>query len=566
MPNKNPYGKAVETIRSAVIEAYDDAVMQGLVPGGASANFDVSEPREKSHGDLATNFAMVSAKALKVNPRAVAQAIVDNLDKGDYIESAEIAGPGFINFRMTDKWYSDTLLAIEEGGADYGKTEGNVGKRIQVEFVSANPTGPMHLGNARGGVLGDVLSSIFQWTGYYCEREFYLNDTGNQVDLLGRSMEARLYELTGDVTSYPFPEDGYHGEDVKEHAKAYYAEFGDGIKGEDEETRRVVLRDYALAKNIAKMKEDLKRYRIEHDVWFSELSLYDEGGAVEIALKAMEENGALYEKDGAIWFAATKYGSEKDEVLRRGNGFYTYYMGDIAYHYNKLVTRAFDQVVDIWGADHHGHAVRFGSALEAISIEPSRLRFVLMQLVRLVSGGEVVRMSKRTGKAVTLSNLLDEIPVDAARFFFCSRQNDTQMEFDLDLAVKEDSDNPVYYVQYAHARICSILRNLEAEGIKKKAGAELDLSLLTEVEERDLIKLLSRFAQEIIMASDNLDPSRITKYLMEVAATFHKFYNACRVRVEDEALMQARLNLCAGAAQVLSNAMGILKVTCPDRM
>ena len=563
---KNPYALAVEAVKTAILGAYDEAVVRRELPAGAPENFDISEPKEKSHGDLAANFAMVWAKALKLNPRKVAEIIVAGIEKGDYIEKIDIAGPGFVNIALTPKWYGDTLLAIDEAKADYGKSDYGKGKRVQVEFVSANPTGPMHLGNARGGVLGDVLSSIFQWTGFYCEREFYLNDTGNQVDLLGRSMEARFFEILGEAEKCPLPEDGYHGEDVKENAKAYIDEFGTGIKDEPEDKRRETLRDFALDRNITRMKEDLARYRIFHDVWFKESSLYDEGGAVDIAQKEMEKNGALYEKDGAMWFAATKFSAEKDDVLKKSSGFYTYYMGDIAYHYNKFVTRDFDTVVDIWGADHHGHAIRFASAMQAIGLEPDRLKFILMQLVRLVRGGEAVRMSKRTGKAVTLSDLLDEISVDAARFFFCSRQNDTQMEFDLDIAVKEDSDNPVYYVQYAHARICSILRNLEAEGITPKPACEVDFTKLTAPEELDLVRHLAKLPQELITAADNLDPSRTTKYVMDTAATFHKFYNACRVRGDDRDITDARLKLCELTAQVLRNVLSIINIACPDKM
>ncbi len=563
---KNPYALAVSAVRRAVLNAYEEAVVRGELPAGAPEDFDVSEPRDKGHGDLAANFAMVWAKALKLNPRKVAEIIVADIDNGDFIEKLEIAGPGFVNITLTSAWYGQTLTAIDEAKADYGKSDYGHGKRVQVEFVSANPTGPMHLGNARGGVLGDVLSSIFQWTGFYCEREFYLNDTGNQVDLLGKSMESRFFELLGDEVSYPFPEDGYHGDDVKEHAKAYIELHGDSLKDAPEAERRTKLRDFALERNIARMKEDLARYRIVHDVWFKESSLYGEGGAVDIALADMKKNDAVYEADGALWFAATKFGSEKDEVLRKGTGFYTYYMGDIAYHYNKFVIRGFDTVIDIWGADHHGHAIRFASAMRAIGLEPTRLKFILMQLVRLVRGGEIVRMSKRTGKAVSLSDLLDEIPVDAARFFFCSRQNDTQMDFDLDIAVKEDSDNPVYYVQYAHARICSILRNLLAEGIAPKPAAEVDFTKLTAPEELELIKHLAKLPQELIMAADSLDPSRMTKYVMETAATFHKFYNACRVRGEEQSVMDARLKLCELTAQVLRNVLTIINITCPDRM
>ena len=563
MPN-NPAQTAADAVRKTILDAYHKAVQAGTLPAGAPEGFDVSEPREKNHGDLAANFAMMWAKPLGMPPRKIAEAVVSLADKGDDIEALDIAGPGFVNVTLSPAWYTQTLRAIDEAGDDYGKTEGNAGKKIQVEFVSANPTGPMHLGNARGGVLGDTLASILSWTGADVEREFYLNDTGNQVDLLGRSLESRYFELFGDTTTYPFPEDGYHGDDVMQHAKDFAALHGDRLLHEDEAQRRSELVDFALARNVKKMEEDLKRYRIVYDVWFRESSLYPDD--VNEALALMEKNGALYEKDGALWFAATKFGVEKDDVLRRANGFYTYYMGDIAYHRNKFLARGFDEVIDVWGADHHGHAVRFASAMRALGLDPSRLRFVLMQLVRLMQGGEVVRMSKRTGKAIALSDLLDEISVDAARFFFCSRQSDTQMEFDLDLAVRQDSDNPVYYVQYAHARICSILKNLAAEGVTPKPACDIDFSLLSTDEEKELIRHLAALPNQIILAARDLDPSRMTKYVTEAATSFHKFYNACRVRGEEEPLMQARLALCRLTGQVIRNVLGILKVSCPARM
>ncbi|MBQ3078114.1 MAG: arginine--tRNA ligase [Clostridia bacterium] len=561
---KNPGAQAVTAVRNTLYRAYLKAVEKGLLEAGAAENFDISEPRDRNHGDLAANFAMLWAKPLKMAPRKIAETVLAEVEDCPYIDKIEIAGPGFVNVTLSPRWYAEVLLAIDEAGDRYGEVETNKGKKMQVEFVSANPTGPMHLGNARGGVLGDTLASILQWTGAYVEREFYLNDTGNQVDLLSKSLEARYFEHFGDSETYPFPEDGYHGDDVTAHAKAYAEQFGDSLLKADEAERRQKLATFALERNVARMEEDLKRYRIEYDVWFRESSLYPTD--VDEALEIMEKNGALYESEGALWFAATKFGVEKDDVLRRANGFYTYYMGDIAYHKNKFLARGFDTVIDVWGADHHGHAVRFASAMRAMGLEPERLKFILMQLVRLTQGGEVVRMSKRTGKAIALSDLLDEISVDAARFFFCSRQCDTQMEFDLDLAVRQDSDNPVYYVQYAHARICSILRNLEAEGITPKAADGLDLTLLTAPEERELIRHLADLPNQIAIAGRDLDPSRMTKYVVETATYFHKFYNACRVRGEEEGLMQARLTLCRLTGQVIKNVLGILKVSCPERM
>ncbi len=561
---KNPAELAAAAVRETILAAYQKAVEANQLPEGAPEDFDVSEPRDKSHGDLAANFAMLWAKPLHLAPRKIAEIVVGNAEPHPSIESISIAGPGFVNVTLSPAWYGDVLRAVDEGGDNYGKTGGNEGRRIQVEFVSANPTGPMHLGNARGGVLGDTLASILAWTGAYVEREFYLNDTGNQIDLLARSLESRYFEHFGDTTTYPFPEDGYHGDDVTAHTEAYIAQNGDSLLKASEEDRRAALSAFALERNVKKMEEDLARYRIFYDVWFRESSLYPQD--VDNALALMEQNGALYEKDGALWFAATKFGAEKDDVLRRANGFYTYYTGDIAYHRNKFLVRGFDEVIDIWGADHHGHAVRFASAMRALGLKPESLRFVLMQLVRLMQNGEVVRMSKRTGKAIALSDLLDEISVDAARFFFCSRQADTQMEFDLDLAVRQDSDNPVYYVQYAHARICSIERNLAAEGVLPEPLADVDLSLLTKSEEKELIRHLSMLPNQIILAARDLDPSRMTKYVVETATLFHKFYNACRVRSEDVPLMQARLALCRLTGQVIRNVLGILKVSCPEKM
>ncbi|NLT57585.1 MAG: arginine--tRNA ligase [Clostridiales bacterium] len=562
---KNPRQLAADAARAAILAAYEQAVVTGALPAGAPGQFDVSEPREKGRGDLASNFAMVWAKPLGLPPHKIAEAVAGELDLSGTVAAAEVAGPGFVNLRLSADWYADTLLAIEQAGDDYGKSEGGRGRKVQVEYVSANPTGPMHLGNARGGVLGDTLSTILEWTGCDVTREFYLNDAGNQVDLLGRTMQARYFELLGDPDRYPMPEDGYHGEDVIENARRYLELYGDKLAEADEGARVAELRDFALEQNIARMKADLARYRIRHDVFFPESSLY-ETGAVEQTLDRLDKNGALYEQDGALWFAASRYGVEKDDVLRKSNGFYTYYAADIAYHHNKFVTRGFDEVIDIFGADHHGHSIRFKAGMAALGIDPERLRFVLIQFVRLLRDGEVVRMSKRTGKAVSLADLLDEIPVDAARFFFCSRQNDTAMDFDLDLAVKQENDNPVYYVQYAHARICSILRNLAAEGVTPRPADSLDLRLLVAEEERDLIRHLGDFPQQLILAARDLDPSRLTKYVSEAASLFHRFYTACHVRGEQEALMQARLKLCQLTGQVLRNTLGILKVTCPERM
>lgn len=542
------------------------AAEQGALPTAELPDYVVEKTRDRAHGDLAANFAMQAARSMRMPPRAVAQAVVDRLSlNGSVVEKVEIAGPGFVNMTLSPEFYARALAAVEEAGEHFGESDIGKGKRVQVEFVSANPTGPMHMGNARGGVLGDSLASVLEKCGYDVTREFYVNDAGNQVDLLGRSLEARYIQLYKGEDAVEFPEDGYHGEDVKEIARKFGEIHGDAYLTKPEEERRQALVRFGLDHNIKKMREDLARYRIHYDNWFFESSLH-KSGYVEDTLKKMDEAGWLYEKDGALWFKASELGCEKDEVMRKSNGFYTYYAVDIAYHRNKFIERKFDIVIDAFGADHHGHTQRFKAGMAAIGVEPERLQFMLFQLVRLVQGGEVVRMSKRTGKTISLSDLLDEVSVDAARFFFNSRQPDTHLEFDLDLAVRQDSENPVYYVQYAHARIASILRHLKEDGIELPSAGEADLTRLTEPEERDLIKQLASLPDELITTARTMDPSRVVRYCVDTATLFHKFYNACRVRCDDEELMKARLVLCNATRTVLRNVLEMLKIEAPDRM
>ena len=424
----------------------------------------------------------------------------------------------------------------------------------------------MHMGNARGGALGDCLASVLDAAGYDVTREFYVNDAGNQIEKFGLSLEARYMQLILGEDAFPFPEDGYHGDDIRELAAAFREQYGDEYVQKTSEERRAALVPFGLERNLARMREDLARYGIHYDNWFFESTLHD-SGYVRETIDLLTERGATYEKDGALWLRTTDFGCEKDDVLRRQNGFYTYFAADIAYHRDKLERRGFDRAINIWGADHHGHVARLKAALDALGLDGThRLEIVLMQLVRLMRDGEVVRMSKRTGKAISLSDLLDEIPVDAARYFFNSRAADTHLEFDLDLAVRQDSDNPVYYVQYAHARIKSILKALTQDGISLDAQ-KADLSLLQDPSELDLIRELARLPEEIRLAAESREPSRLNRYATQVASAFHHFYTACRIKdAGSDALRDARIVLIGCAATVIENALSTFGVTAPDHM
>lgn len=556
--------KSEKAIKSAVIEALGRAVAKGQLAAEPIPDFKIEIPADRKKGDYATNAAMVSAKAFHMAPVKIAEIIKENLDLSDtYASSAEIAGPGFINFRLSPAFYSDILADISENGDSYGRSDFGKGKKIDVEFVSANPTGPMHIGNARGGALGDCLAGVLSAAGYDVCREFYINDAGNQINKFGLSLEVRYLQLYKE--GIEMPEDAYHGQDIIDHAKAFAEIHGDKFVDTDSDTRRKALVDYALPLNIEGLERDLAKYRIKYDVWFKESTLHKSGDVKKI-VDILTENGHTYEQDGAIWFKAEQFGADKDFVLVRSNGVPTYVVPDIAYHYNKLVTRGFDTAVDVLGADHHGYVPRLKAALKALSINPDRLKVVLMQMVRLVRNGEAVKLSKRSGKAITLVTLLDEVPIDAARFFFNLREPNTHCEFDLNLAVEQSSENPVYYVQYAHARICSILKNLAAEGISPKETSKKELDVLTCDEEIELIRHLGALTGEITEAAAVLDPSKITKYAVELATLFHKFYNACRVRCDDKGLMYARLQLCLCTKTVLKNVLEILKIDAPETM
>jgi arginyl-tRNA synthetase len=564
--------------------AYEKAAAAGLLPADQQIAGRVEIPKDVKNGDYASSFAMAGAKALHKAPRQIAEILVDNMElEGTFFSSVEIAGPGFLNFRLGQKWYGDVLADIEKEGQSYGQSDEGKGQKVMVEFVSANPTGPMHMGNARGGVLGDTLANVLTRDGYDTWKEFYVNDAGNQIHKFATSINARYMQLVVGEENFPFPEEGYHGDDIKELAQGIYNEHGDSWVQLSEEDRLARMSEYGLKINIPNMKNDLARYRITYDQWFYESTLH-ESGYVEATVQMLTEKGCTYEKDGALWLNTTqllkdKYLREgktqeqvdkldlKDDVLRRANGFYTYFAADIAYHRNKLEVRGFDKVINVWGADHHGHVARLQAALDGLGLDGSnRLVVVLMQLVNLLQDGKPVRMSKRSGKAIALHDLLDEISVDAARYFFNSRVSTSPLDFDLDLAVREDSENPVYYIQYAHARICSLIRNLEESGASVLPAEQIDFSLLQDEAELALIKSLSQLPDEVHLAARDYDPSRINRYLAALAGDFHHFYNACRIKGEEPGVLAARLKLADTTRSVLANGMGLLGINAPEKM
>ena len=579
----NMIQNAKDQVLDLTVSAYQKAAAEGLLPQDAAVTPSVEIPKDTANGDYTTTFCLAAAKALKKNPRQVAQILMDHMDlSGSYFTSVEMAGPGFLNFRLGNKWFRDTVACVEQEGAAYGCNDALKGQKIMVEFVSANPTGPMHMGNARGGVLGDTLASVLQKSGADVWREFYVNDAGNQIEKFAKSLEARYLQIIKGEDAVEFPEDGYHGDDIRELARAFYDREGEKYLDCDQKTRHDALARFGLDNNIPKMQRDLARYGITYDQWFFESSLH-ESGYVADSVQALTDLGYTYEKDGALWLHTSRILAEnlkkagksdadieklglKDDVLRRANGFYTYFAADIAYHRNKFAIRGFDKVINVWGADHHGHVARLKGAMDALGLDGEhRLDIVLMQLVKLLRDGEVVRMSKRTGKAISLTDLLDEIPVDACRYFFNAKP-ETQMEFDLGLAVREDSENPVYYVQYAHARICTLLKALEAEGYTVPAAGEVDFSLLSGEAEQALIKKIAAYSQVVRLAARDYDPSHINRYLTELAGDFHRFYTACRIKGEERPVLLARLKLADTARSVLKNAMTLIGCTAPEKM
>ena len=550
---------------SAVIEAaMKKAMAAGMLPEAELPAFTVERPADRSHGDFATNAAMASARAFRMAPPKIAAAIMENLDlNGTYFVKAETAGPGFMNFFLGSAFYSDVLTEVLTKDSAYGRSDYGNHRKVMVEFVSANPTGPMHMGNARGGALGDCLASVLDAAGYDVWREFYVNDAGNQLDKFGLSLSIRYQQLFAENPP-ELPEDSYHGEDILDLAKEYAKEHGDELMHVTEEERRKALVGFGLPKNIAKMKADMEKYRVHYDRWFLESDLHKDGEVMAV-VDYLRDRGLTYEKDGAVWYKATEFGGEKDEVLVRANGNPTYFTADIAYHKNKF-DRGFDLLIDIWGSDHHGHVARMKGAMDAIGQSADKLDIILMQFVRLMRDGQPVRMSKRTGKAIQLGDLLDEVPVDSARFLFNMREANSLLDFDLDLAVQQDSQNPVYYVQYAHARICSLLRALAEEGTSVPRQADVDMSLLSGEAERALLKQIAQFCEEIKLAARDYDPSHINRYLQELAACFHRFYTACRIKGEEPAVRDARLKLADDTRIVLRNGLKLIGVDAPEKM
>ena len=558
--------EAKKQIEELISEACEKARAAGKLPGGGPLSGSVGMSREAAHGDYAATHAMAAAKELKLAPRKIAETLADHIELGgSYFTTVSTAGPGFINFTLSEKWYGEVLQVVEAMGSNYGAVGIGGGDRVMVEFVSANPTGPMTIGNARGGVLGDTLASIMKKAGYDVWREFYVNDSGNQIELFGRSIDARYMQICLGEDRVGFPEDGYHGDDIKALAAMIYESWGNSYVTLPENERIEKFTAFALPHNIALMKEHLERYRIRFDEWFLESRLHESGYVAE-TVKILENGNLTYEKDGAVWLRNIELGADKDEVLRKANGFYTYYAVDIAYHRDKL-ERGFSKVIDVWGADHHGHAIRMKASMSApaLGVDAGKLDFLIMQMVRLTREGETVKVSKRTGKALTLNDLLDEISVDACRFFFNARP-DSHLEFDLGLAVRQDSENPVYYVQYAHARIYSLIMLLAAEGNSVPRYKDIDAALLDSDTEMELIKQISLLPDEITLAARDYDPSRINKYVTELAARFHRFYNACRIKGEESALLTARLKLADTTRIVISNCLELLGVTAPEKM
>ena len=558
--------QSTANLRTLIIEAIGKAITAGQLPSEPIPDFTIEVPADRSHGDWATNVAMVSAKAFKLAPRKIAEAVASHIVlDNSYFKSCEIAGPGFLNFFLNEQFYVDVVKEVIAEGDNYGHSDFGQNKKVMIEFVSANPTGPMHMGNARGGALGDCLASVMSAAGYDVWREFYVNDAGNQIEKFGNSLEARYLQMYLGEENVPFPEDGYQGEDIKDRAAEFAAINGDKFIHVDSHIRQQALIEYALPHNIEKMQKDLKKYGITYDQWFLESTIH-KNGELQETIEELTKRGYTYEKDGALWYKATEFGSDKDDVLVRQNGNPTYFAADIAYHRNKFVKRGFDLCIDIWGADHHGHVARMKGAMEALGLDSSKLDVILMQLVRLTQNGEVVRMSKRTGKAIQLGDLLDEVPVDSARFLFNMREANSQMEFDLDLAVKQDSQNPVFYVQYARARICSILKALAADGITPYPCTDEELRLLTAPAELELIRHLSAYTSEIIEAAKDYDPARITRYVITLATLFHKFYDACRVKGDNPHLTNARLTLCIATSTVICNVLNMFKISTPESM
>jgi arginyl-tRNA synthetase len=552
-------GQIFETVNNAVQKAKDD----GKFDFDTLPEYVMEVPREKEHGDFATNIAMLLTRQVKMSPRQIAGIIQElMITKGTWIDRVEIAGPGFINFYLNSNWVYEVLSQIEEQGDLYGNTDVGLGKQVQVEFVSANPTGLLHMGNARGAALGDTMASLLAAAGFKVAREFYINDSGNQIENFGKSLEARYFQLLGqDVL---FPDEGYHGQDIIDTVKGIIDREGDKYLQIDSQIRRQALLKQALTEKLVVIKNTLKEFGVEYDVWFREQSLYD-SGAVTAAINELRDKGYVYENEGALWLKTTDFGDEKDEVLVRSNGTPTYFAADIAYHKNKF-ERGFQWVINIWGADHHGHVKRLKGAMQALGYDPVRLDVVIMQLVRLFKGGEIVRMSKRSGEFVALEDLIAEVGKDAARYFFVMRSPDSHLDFDMDLAKSQSTDNPIYYIQYAYARICSIFRQFAEKSEVFPGIGEYNPTLLKEPAELEIIRKLVDFPDEISEAAVNLEPHRLARYVHELAGLFHSFYNSHRVMADDRELMKARVILVKCTQTVVRRSLELLRLTAPESM
>ena len=550
-----------EILAGAVLRAATAAMDEAILPKAELPPVLLETPPEKRFGDFATNFAMQAARSLKANPRKIAEAIVARLEM-PWLDRAEIAGPGFINFYLKPDWLYTLLQEILDQGEAYGNTTAGQRQKVQVEFVSANPTGPLHVGHGRGAAFGSALANLMQAAGYDVQKEFYINDAGNQIDNLAASVEARYLELLGQAVT--FPEDGYHGKDIVETAQRIIDNAGSRYLMMSPADRREVFKQIALDEKLLALREDLESFGVTFDEWFSERSLFEDD-AVAAACRQLREKGHAYDKDGAFWLRSTDFGDDKDRVIIRDNGIPTYFASDIAYHDNKF-RRGFETVINIWGADHHGYIPRMKAAVAALGYDPARLEVLVLQMVSLYQGGELVKMSKRTGQGVTLTELIEEVGRDAARYFFIMRSLDSQLDFDLDLAKSHSNDNPVYYVQYAHARIASIFRQMAEAGIAFDSRAKAELKLLSTPFEQDLIRKLGDYPEEVSAAARDRAPHRIARFSHELAGLFHSFYNGCRVLGVEPELTIARLALVAATQRVLKHALSILGVDAPEKM
>ena len=554
----------LERIHQQVVEAIEAAVLAaGIVSREEIPAITLEVPKDKAHGDLATNVAMQLTRIAKRNPRQIAEQIIEHLDrKGASIDSAEIAGPGFINFRLDKSYLYPVIQRVLEQQAQYGRVEDGAGKKVQMEFVSANPTGSLHLGHARGAAVGDALCNVLDFAGYKVTREYYINDAGNQIYNMSRSIEARyLQELGQDAE---MPEDGYHGEDIIGFAKELVAEKGDSLLSMSPGDRAGFFREYGLEKELDKIKRDLERFRVPFDSWFSETSLYENGEVLKV-LNELRDRNEIYEEEGATWLNTTKYGDDKNRVLIKNDGTYTYLTPDIAYHRDKYA-RGYDTIINIWGADHHGYIPRMKAAMEALGNDPDKLKVLIAQMVSLFQNGEKVKMSKRTGKAVTMQDLMDEVGVDAIRYFFTMRSMDSHLDFDMDLAISTSNENPVFYVQYAHARVCSVQRQAEEQGITLRPLSEIALTELNTEREYDLIRKLGELPEEISVAAANYAPHRVIRYVYDLASMFHSYYKAERVITENVEQTQARLALLSAVRVVIANVLKLVGVSAPERM